>query len=70
MNKDKLLREILKSDSLKEYWKDADPEIFNSRNLLSSDNNYIKALHYVLNANEGGSSKKLKIEGIFKLFNL
>ena len=48
MNKNKILREILKNKELKEkYWPTEDIEKYNTENILMSDNKYIKSIYYV-----------------------
>ena len=48
MNKDNILKEILRNKDLKEkYWPTEDIEKYNTENILMSDNKYIKSIYYV-----------------------
>jgi hypothetical protein len=69
MNSEELLKKILKSESLNEYWSDIDVETINRNTLIKSNNKYLKTLHYIINDQSTGT-KKVRIESIFKIFNL
>lgn len=48
MNKDRILKEILENKELKEkYWPNEDANKWNCRNLLKSDNKFLRSLYFI-----------------------
>lgn len=67
MNKEKLLKKILETESLRsKYWPKIDVGSQNINTLNSTGNKYLKALHSLLDDN----NQKMTINGIYKLFNI
>ena len=62
MNKDKILKEILKSPELKEkYWPNIDVDAYNISTLLREDSMYLRTLYYIFE-----ESNKTKFTGMIK----
>jgi len=67
MTNDRILKEILKEESLKEkYWKDVNVDIENIRTASTHKNKNIKVLATLLN----GDTKPMKIKNLINIYNL
>jgi len=68
MNKEIILKNILSSEKLREkYWPEIKAEEQNLQTLLSSNNSYLKSLHYLINES---SNKKSLYNSIYNLFKI
>jgi hypothetical protein len=67
MNKEKLLKKILETESLRtKYWPKIDISAQNINTLNATGNKYLKALHSLLDEN----AVKMNTVAIYKLFNI
>ena len=67
MNKEKLLKKILETESLRNaYWPKIDIKSQNINTLNSTGNKYLKALYLLLDDN----NQKMTTNAIYKIFNI
>ena len=67
MDKQVILKEILKNENLKtKYWPEIDAEKENLNTLLMNQNKYIKALNSILNS----GNPKIRMNELFNIFKI